>query len=204
MRQNSFYVDTVRAFRDRRYEYKMLTKVHKGRATQKAKDGLLEQEKQEIKMMELYESMQLAHKIILNSFYGYVMRRGSRWYSMQTAAMVTYIGSNIINDSKDFIEGRLGKPLELDTDGIWMLLPTGFPEDIKIKFKNGKSFNMSYPCQILNHLIYEKYANKQYQELVDQQNFEYVTKKEMTIAFEIDGPYKAMFIPGGKDKKKTT
>lgn len=26
----------------------------------------------------------------------------------------------------------------------------------------------------------------------------------MTIAFEIDGPYKAMFIPGGKDKKKTT
>ena len=25
----------------------------------------------------------------------------------------------------------------------------------------------------------------------------------MTIAFEIDGPYKAMFIPGGKEKKKT-
>lgn len=42
--------------------------------------------------------------------------------------MVTYIGSNIINDSKNFIEARLGKPLELDTDGIWMLLPQGFPE----------------------------------------------------------------------------
>lgn len=82
------------------------------------------------------------------------MRRGSRWYSMETAAMVTYIGSNIINDSKNFIEARLGKPLELDTDGIWMLLPQGFPEDIKIKFKNGQSVNMSYPCQILNHLIY--------------------------------------------------
>lgn len=68
--------------------------------------------------------------------------------------MVTYIGSNIINDSKNFIEARLGKPLELDTDGIWMLLPQGFPEEVKIKFKNGKSFNMSYPCQILNHLIY--------------------------------------------------
>ena len=27
--------------------------------------------------------------------------------------------------------------------------------------------------------------------------------KQMTIAFEIDGPYKAMFIPGGKEKKKT-
>ena len=118
--------------------------------------------------MELFESMQLAHKIILNSFYGYVMRKGSRWYSMETAAMVTYIGSNIINDSKNFIEGKLGKPLQLDTDGIWMLLPTGFPEDIKIKFKNNKSYNMSYPCQILNHLIYEKYANPQYQELINQ------------------------------------
>lgn len=32
--------------------------------------------------MALYESMQLAHKIILNSFYGYVMRKGARWYSM--------------------------------------------------------------------------------------------------------------------------
>lgn len=34
------------------------------------------------KLMALYESMQLAHKIILNSFYGYVMRKGARWYSM--------------------------------------------------------------------------------------------------------------------------
>jgi DNA polymerase epsilon subunit 1 len=77
--------------------------------------------------MILYESMQLAHKIILNSFYGYVMRKGARWYSMEMAAMVTYLGSNIISDSKNFIEGRIGKPLELDTDGIWMLLPQGFP-----------------------------------------------------------------------------
>jgi len=62
-------------------------------------------------MMILYESMQLAHKIILNSFYGYVMRKGARWYSMEMAAMVTYLGSNIISDSRNFIEGRIGKPL---------------------------------------------------------------------------------------------
>lgn len=104
--------------------------------------------------MALYESMQLAHKIILNSFYGYVMRKGARWYSMETAAMVTFIGSNIISDSKNYIEGRIGKPLELDTDGIWLLLPEGFPENVNIKFKNGKSFKLSYPCFILNHLIY--------------------------------------------------
>merc|ERR1719249_44108 len=32
----------------------------------------------------LYDSLQLAHKCILNSFYGYVMRKGARWYSMET------------------------------------------------------------------------------------------------------------------------
>ncbi len=62
-------------------------------------------------MMILYESMQLAHKIILNSFYGYVMRKGARWYSMEMAAMVTYLGSNIISDSRNFVEGKIGNPL---------------------------------------------------------------------------------------------
>ena len=31
MRENSFYIDTVRAFRDRRYEYKSLNKKWKGK-----------------------------------------------------------------------------------------------------------------------------------------------------------------------------
>lgn len=41
MRENSFYVDTVRAFRDRRYEYKHLAKQaeNKYKAMLKAKDG---------------------------------------------------------------------------------------------------------------------------------------------------------------------
>ena len=29
-------------------------------------------------MVVMYESLQLAHKCILNSFYGYVMRHGAR------------------------------------------------------------------------------------------------------------------------------
>jgi DNA polymerase epsilon subunit 1 len=56
---------------------------------------------------------------------------------MEMAAMVTYIGANIISDAKTLVE-KLGKPLELDTDGIWCLLPKGFPEHFKVKFKNGK------------------------------------------------------------------
>ena len=43
-----------------------------------------------------YNSLQLAHKCILNSFYGYVMRKGARWYSMEMAGVVTYTGAKII------------------------------------------------------------------------------------------------------------
>ena len=38
-RENSFYVDTVRAFRDRRYEYKHMTKQWKDRALEAEKSG---------------------------------------------------------------------------------------------------------------------------------------------------------------------
>ncbi len=47
-------------------------------------------------MVVLYDSLQLAHKCILNSFYGYVMRKGARWYSMEMAGVVTYTGAKII------------------------------------------------------------------------------------------------------------
>ena len=43
-------------------------------------------------LVVLYDSLQLAHKCILNSFYGYVMRKGSRWHSMEMAGIVCYTG----------------------------------------------------------------------------------------------------------------
>lgn len=92
------------------------------------------------------------------------MRKGARWYSMEMAAMVTHIGANIISHAKKFVD-MVGKPLELDTDGIWCLLPKGFPEVVPIKFKNGKKERLTYPCTVLNALIYELYSNKQYQKL---------------------------------------
>lgn len=70
--------------------------------------------------------MQLAHKCILNSFYGYVMRRAARWYSMEMAGVVTQTGASIIRLAREWIE-RVGLPLELDTDGIWCAIPATFP-----------------------------------------------------------------------------
>lgn len=104
MRENSFYVDTVRDFRDRRYEYKNLNKVWSGKFKEaQAENNALKMEEAR-NLMNLYESLQLAHKIILNSFYGYVMRRGARWYSMEMAAMVTHTGSCIITDSRSLFD----------------------------------------------------------------------------------------------------
>src|SRR3546814_6767306 len=41
-------------------------------------------------------------------------------------------GAQIIRDTKILIE-RIGQPLELDTDGIWSLLPSSFPDNIILK-----------------------------------------------------------------------
>jgi DNA polymerase epsilon subunit 1 len=63
------------SFRDRRYEYKALNKVWKSKlSAARAKGNPIEiQEAQD--MCVVYDSLQLAHKCILNSFYGYVMRK---------------------------------------------------------------------------------------------------------------------------------
>lgn len=51
-------------------------------------------------------------------------------------------------------------------------------------------------------MIYDKYANKQYQTLVDPVKKTYETRKEMSIFFEIDGPYKCMMLPAAKEEGK--
>ncbi|GJM85088.1 hypothetical protein PR202_ga01509 [Eleusine coracana subsp. coracana] len=134
MRENSFYVDTVRSFRDRRYEYKGLNKTWKGKLAEAKASGnsIKIQEAQD--MVVLYDSLQLAHKCILNSFYGYVMRKGARWYSMEMAGVVTYTGAKIIQNARLLVE-KIGRPLELDTDGIWCVLPGSFPENFTFKTK---------------------------------------------------------------------
>ena len=108
-RENGFYVDTVRAFRDRRYKFKGLTKVWKRKldeAMAKAKEGTGDPAdvKQANALVVLYDSLQLAHKCILNSFYGYVMRRGARWHSMEMAGVVCHTGANIITRARELIE----------------------------------------------------------------------------------------------------
>ncbi|KAK7271283.1 hypothetical protein RJT34_27054 [Clitoria ternatea] len=200
MRENPFYVDTVRSFRDRRYEYKGLNKVWKGKLSEAKASGnpRLIQEAQD--MAVLYDSLQLAHKCILNSFYGYVMRKGARWYSMEMAGVVTYTGAKIIQNARLLVE-KIGKPLELDTDGIWCALPGSFPENFTFKTKDSKrKLTISYPCVMLNVDVAINNTNDQYQTLTDPIRKTYTTQSECSIEFEVDGPYKAMIIPASKEE----
>lgn len=58
--------------------------------------------------------------------------RGARWYSMEMAGVVTYTGAKIIQNARLLVE-KIGKPMELDTDGIWCALPGSFPENFTFK-----------------------------------------------------------------------
>lgn len=165
-------------------------------------------------MEVLMDSLQLAHKCILNSFYGYVMRKGARWRSMEMAGIVTHTGAQLIKQARELVE-QVGRPLELDTDGIWCILPISFPQDFKIKMRNGSSVTVGYPCAMLNADVHENYTNHQYQVLQNNQHIggklpqqpgkggiKYATHSECSIFFELDGPYKAMVLPASPEEGK--
>ncbi|CDF35655.1 unnamed protein product [Chondrus crispus] len=201
-RENPFYVDTVRAFRNRRYEYKALLKKQKKLRSKAKEGGDPEEIKRTDNLVVLYDSLQLAHKCILNSFYGYVMRRGARWYSMEMAGIVTNTGGLIIRRAREFIE-KVGLPLELDTDGIWCVLPVSFPENFTFQTKSGKDYSISYICSVFNSDVAANFTNHQYQDLVNKDTFEYEQRSECSILFEVDGPYKAMVLPASLEEGKT-
>lgn len=184
-RENSFFIDTVRKFRDRRYRFKREQKDHslklskaKKQLTELMEAGLEASEdaqnlRREIDsqtgLIVLKESLQLAHKCILNSFYGYAMRKGSRWYSLEMAAAVTHAGATIIKRARTLIE-MIGFVLELDTDGIWCCLPSSFPETCTFTIidpgntdaQSSRRVSFSYPGTMLNALTQTQNTNKQY------------------------------------------
>ncbi|XP_064470762.1 DNA polymerase epsilon catalytic subunit A-like [Ornithodoros turicata] len=202
-KENSFYVDTVRNFRDRRYDFKALLKVAKKKVAAAVEKGDPTEIKAAKNLEVLYDSLQLAHKCILNSFYGYVMRKGARWYSMEMAGIVCHTGAGIIMRARELIE-QVGRPLELDTDGIWCVLPASFPENFVIHTTNTKKpkLTVSYPGSVLNVMVQEHNTNDQYHELVDTEKLQYVQRSENSIFFEVDGPYLAMILPASKEEGK--
>ncbi|CEF64463.1 DNA polymerase epsilon catalytic subunit A [Strongyloides ratti] len=199
-REHGFFVDTVKAFRDRRYDYKEKLKKAKGELAKTPPDDLNGIRIGQSRVI-LYESLQMAHKCILNSFYGYAMRRGSRWFSMEMAGIVCHTGANIIQEARKLVE-QIGRPLELDTDGIWCMLPSSLPENLTFKLQGLKKdkVTISYAGSMLNALVKDKFTNHQYHVTGQDGNCE--IKSENSIFFEVDGPYLAMILPASKEEGK--
>ena len=78
------------------------------------------------------------------------LSRGARWYSMEMAGVVTYTGAKIIQNARLLVE-KIGKPIELDTDGIWCALPGSFPENFT--FKTMYEFVLNYTNGCLHFII---------------------------------------------------
>lgn len=96
------------------------------------------------------------------------------------------------------------RPLELDTDGIWCILPSSFPENYEIRTTNPKKsrVTVSYPGAMLNVMVQDHFTNEQYQELVEPESLVYEQRSENSIFFEVDGPYRAMILPASKEEGK--
>lgn len=56
---------------------------------------------------------------------------------------------------------RVGRPLELDTDGIWCILPASFPQTFKWITQDGRNYPMAYPCVMLNYQVHHLHTNYQ-------------------------------------------
>ena len=60
---------------------------------------------------------------------------------------------------------------------------------VQFQTKQGKDLKISYPCVMLNVMVAENNTNDQYSTL-DPATRQYKTSSEMSIEFEVDGPYK--------------
>ena len=62
---------------------------------------------------------------------------------------------------------------------------------LQLRRRGAKPLHISYPCMILNVMVAAHNTNDQYQDLVDPETRKYSTSSQMSIEFEVDGPYKA-------------
>ncbi len=61
-----------------------------------------------------------------------------RFFLRSCATMCACVCVCVCRQSANELVKQLGRPLELDTDGIWCALPASFPENFKFKTKSGK------------------------------------------------------------------
>lgn len=117
------------------------------------------------------------------------------------AGIVTKTGADLITQARVLVE-QIGRPLELDTDGIWCILPKSFPDVYTFNALDGSKLKLEYPCVMLNADVHDNFTNHQYQSLKDPKRGIYETRSDNSIFFEVDGPYRCMVIPASTEEGK--
>lgn len=71
----------------------------------------------------------------------------------------------------------------------------------QLKSRAGKDVRISYPCVMLNVMVAAHNTNDQYADLTNAATHTYATSSQMSIEFEVDGPYRVcaqwlLLLPG--------
>jgi DNA polymerase elongation subunit (family B) len=69
------------------------------------------------------DALQSTFKILINSFYGYLGSNFANWADPEAANLVTRRGREIVSAMLAGIRRRNGRPIEVDTDGVYFVPP---------------------------------------------------------------------------------
>ena len=69
------------------------------------------------------DALQTAYKVLINSFYGYLGFGMARFNDFDAASRVAEEGRKILKDMIEWIRENGGRPIEIDTDGIYFIPP---------------------------------------------------------------------------------
>ncbi len=81
------------------------------------------------------DALQTAFKVLINSFYGYLGFSQARFNDYAAAARVAEEGRAILRQMIEWISEHGGKPIEIDTDGIYFVPPDFKSEKEKRDFR---------------------------------------------------------------------
>jgi len=93
-----------------------------------------------------WDALQTTFKILINSFYGYLGFPQARFNDYELAAAVTEQGRDILRGMVARLRELGAQPIEIDTDGIYFVPPSGLDDAGRARFQ--KEFRAHLPAGI--------------------------------------------------------
>jgi DNA polymerase I len=82
---------------------------------------------------DYYQALQQTFKILINSFYGYLGTELHQFSDSEVAAEVTRQGRDLIRQMLSWLKKEGATPIEIDTDGIYYVPPSGIDTEKEAK-----------------------------------------------------------------------